>query len=291
DWLPMLVARLAGIPVVLTIHNVFPHDRAEREVTGMNLALDLIYRSAHALIVHGDANRRELLDFFPLDPSRIVDIPHGDYQFARQDQTYSPSEARDRLGLPQEAPVALCFGAIREYKGIHLLIPAFARVHQNLPQARLMVVGKPAGTDAETYSRLIHQHNLENAVLFKPEYIDLEEIGLYFAAADLAVYPYLKVYQSGALQLAYAFGKPVIVTAVGALPETVEEGLNGHIIPPGSIDALATALEASLSAPSDTLRQMGQRSLELARTRYGWPEIAQSTLQVYRQVVREAQHR
>ncbi len=187
DWLPLLCARLFGPPCVLTVHNVFPHDRAEREAAGMRPALELVYRSARALIVHGQAVRQELLTAFPLDPERAFDIPHGDYQFVRGARTVSKSEARARLGLPEDAPVALCFGAIREYKGIHLLIPAFARMRRHVPHARLVVVGKPLGVDPATYRQMIRSHGLEEAVIFRPEYIPLEDIGLYFAATDLVV--------------------------------------------------------------------------------------------------------
>ncbi len=109
----------------------------------------------------------------------------------------------------------------------------------------------------------------------------------YLRNRPLAVYPYLNIYQSGALQLAYAFGKPVLVTNVGALAEIVEDGTNGRVVPPGSIDALADGLCELLSAPSETLCRMGRHSAQLADSRYGWDEIADSTLEVYNRVVRE----
>lgn len=288
DWVALMLCRGYGLPPVLTVHNVFPHDRQERNARGMRTALRRLYGTSRALIAHGEAVRRELLGSFPIDPGRVHNIPHGDYGFANRGNTIPRSEARDRLGLPADVPVALAFGAIREYKGIHLLIPAFARVREHLPDARLMIVGKPVGSDPNVYRELIETHALGDRVLFRPEYVPFADIGLYFAAADVAVYPYLKVYQSGALQLAYAFARPVVATDVGALSETVEDGVNGRMVPPGDIQALARALCELLSAGPEALDRMGQRSADLADSRYGWDKIAESTLQIYSRVISEA---
>ena len=281
DWLPILGLRVWGVPVVLTVHNVLPHDRAEREARFMRQAYTLIYRTVDHLIVHGHDSRRRLKNEFGAPPSRCSVIPHGDYTFADPGDLPSEGEARRRLGLPETGRVLLCFGALREYKGIPDLVQAFAASEAARLGGHLAIVGKPAGLRPEVLARLIDSLGISSQATLRPEYVPFSDIGLYFRASDVVVLPYRALTQSGALQLAYAFSRPVIVTRVGELPQTVEDGRNGYIVPPASPDALARAISRVLSLEDRELARMGTRSRELAGTCYAWSDIADRTLRVY----------
>jgi glycosyltransferase involved in cell wall biosynthesis len=89
----------------------------------------------------------------------------------------------------------------------------------------------------------------------------------------VAVYPYNMITQSGAMQLAYAFGKPVVATRVGGLPDVVDEGKNGLLVPPQDPPALAEAINKILT-DSEMKQCMGQHSKMLAETRYSWRLVA-----------------
>ncbi len=279
DWAWFPLFNLLDIPVAVTAHNILPHDRAEREAFGMTFAHGVIYRLADAVFVHGQANRRELLRAFAVPERRVTVIPHGDYTFAGAH--IEKVEARRRLGLAPQDRVLLCFGTIRNYKGVHHLIPAFGKVLQEVPNARLIIAGKPIGVDMDAYERAIDAAGVREAVRLDPRYIPMEDIPTYFNAADLVVLPYVHVYQSGALQLAYAHARPVVVTAVGALPESVRDGINGRVVPPGDPDRLAEALIELLSLPDGTLSEMGRHSRQMAETEFGWANVARKTVEVY----------
>ena len=90
--------------------------------------------------------------------------------------------------------------------------------------------------------------------------------------ARVAVFPYRSIDQSGALQVAYTFGVPAVATAVGGLPEAVEHGASGLVVPPGDPAALASAL-ATLLADSSLAARYGARARELSETRYSWREV------------------
>ena len=285
DWLPLLGLRLWGLPVILTAHNVVPHDREERDARFMHAAYRLLYRTATHLVTHGQEPRSRLASEFGQPRSRVAVIPHGDYGFADQGRQFSPADARERLGLPSRGRVLLCFGALREYKGIPDLIRAFARSDIDPSIAHLVIVGKPAGLDPVALQRQIEEQGIANRCVLRPEYVPFDEIGLYFRAADAVVLPYRAITQSGALQLAYAFAKPVIVTRVGALPETVEHGRNGYVVPPNDLEALAEAISDLVSLDDRALAAMGKRSVDLAASRYGWPDIAASTICLYQRVL------
>ncbi len=282
DWAWFPACNLLDIPILITAHNLLPHDRAEREAFGMAFAHSLIYRSADAVMVHGETNRQELLRYFAVPEGRAISIPHGDYTFAGG--CVPKPEARGRLGFGPEDRVVLCFGTLRPYKGIHHLIPAFGQVRRAIPQARLLIAGQPIGVDPQEVERAIDGAGIRDAVRLDARYIPLPEVPTYFSAADLVVLPYVSVYQSGALQLAYAHARPVVVTATGALPESVEDGVNGLVAPPADPDALARAIIALLSLPEGTLSEMGRHSRRLAEQRYAWAGVAQKTAEVYRKI-------
>lgn len=284
DWVPLLAAKSVGLPVVTTVHNVQAHDREEREAPGMRAALTAIYQLSSALIVHGASNRSELLDTFTLDASRVHDVPHGDYAFAQEGADWTREAARERLGLAPGIPIAIAFGAVRPYKGFESLIPAFAEVRKTNPEAMLMIVGQPQGLTADDIVRLAETNGIADALYTNLSYVPLEDIPLYFSAADIGVFPYSKVYQSGSIQLAYAFSLPVVVSDVGALGETVSDGVNGHLVPPDDPASLASAIRRLFDLDAAERTVMGNASARLAE-RWSWGRIAGITEKIYETVL------
>ena len=283
DLILLLLCRLLNIKVVLTVHNILPH-----EVRPFERALYfLYYRLAQGLILHSDLNRRRLSELAPdLEEARMHVVPHGNYEQFRYLEM-SREEARQRLELPQEARIALFFGMIRPYKGLDLLLRAMPEVLAACPQALFVVAGKVLHGEREEYETLIADLGLEPETLVQRyDYLSDEEAICYVRAADLVVMPYREIYQSGVLFFAYSFGRPVLATRVGSFPETIEDGESGWLIEPEDVEGLSEALVAALSAP-DKLEAAGQHARHLADTRYAWPDIARQTTAVYQRVVEE----
>jgi len=274
----------AGRPWILTVHNVLPHDEWERQARGLPAALRRLYHRAGRLIVLAQHCKGQLVNDLALPADRIAVIPHGCYQFVPPVEG-SASQAKEHLGLSPRDEVILCFGALRPYKGIEVLIDAFAQLHERRPEARLLLVGLPMGQTGAYYHRLLEARQLTSVSVLIARYVPLEEVPRYFGAADVAVFPYLAISQSAALLLAYAYAKPVVATRVGAFPETVADGENGVLVPPRDAAALAAALESILAKPEAERARMGARSEQLARERYDWGDIARQTTQVYRQTL------
>lgn len=288
DWLFFRVLRFLRFPLILTVHNVLPHDDFERNTRGMKFSLKSIYSSCHALIVHSLWSKKELLSNFDIDEDKVYPIPHGHYLFlARNRENLTKDMAREKLSLPIESKVVLCFGTIREYKGIQHLIPAFSKVIKKIPTARLIIVGPPIESVAEQYRELIKDLHLEKFTLYRPAYIPIEDVPLYFRSADIAVFPYLHTYGSGALHLAFAFSLPVIATDIGIFSEMVEDGKNGYLVPSGDVDSLVRAMIKLLSHP-EGIKRMGEHSRHLAETRYSWEMIAQKTSEIYEKTIRKS---
>ena len=138
----------------------------------------------------------------------------------------SKEEAREILDIPVDERVMLFFGFVREYKGLKHIINALPEITKELPNAKLYIVGDFDG-DKERYLELIKEKKVETNIRIFDGYIPDDEVEKFFAACDLVVLPYESATQSGIVQIAYGFRKPVIVTNVGGLPEVVEDGKTG----------------------------------------------------------------
>lgn len=267
------------IPLVFTLHDIVPHHELPRR----GPAYARLYALADRLIVHTHLNRAELLAQFQVDPDRVHVVPQGNLA----DFVGPPLpkiQAREKLGLAPAAPVVLFFGLIKPYKGLAHLIRALAAVKGRIPGVKLLVVGQ-ANEDFRPYTRLIAELGLAGAITVHLRYVPHAEMPLYFGAADVVVLPYVRTYGSAVLFTAYTFGRPVVATATGGLPEDVEEGQTGWIVPPADERALAGAIIEALS-DAKRLATMGERAAELARTKYAWTDIARQTMEVYSRVVR-----
>jgi len=226
--------RKAGIKIVYTAHNVLPHERCDKDYDYFGQIYNLVDR----IVVHSTNNRLELCSLFKIDESKIDVIPMGNFNIFN-DFSSEIKIRRSQFGFTEEDVVFLFFGMIREYKGIEVLLESFNRL--NCANAKLLIVGKLGKKYSEdrTFIDSLKKTNI-HAVL---EYIPNEEVKSYFELCDVAVLPYINTYQSAVLQLSYALSKLVVVTDVGGLAETVENGKSGFVVPPKDTEALKEANE------------------------------------------------
>jgi D-inositol-3-phosphate glycosyltransferase len=270
------LASMKGAKLVYTAHNVMPHENGAMD----RARLAFLYGRADRILVHSEDSKRRLLAAFDIDAGKVRVISHGNCLafLSGVDQ----KKARMKLGL-SDGKIVLFTGFIREYKGLGILIEAFRTVKKKVKDAKLVIAGKPL-IDVSEYVKAIRDCHLEKDVVTRFEYVPAGEMGLYFSAADVVALPYRNVYQSGVVQPAYAFGKPVVATAVGGLPEAVEDGKSGLLVPPDNPGELARALIKLLG--NEALRKsMGARGKELAETCYSWNAIADSIMKIYRELL------
>jgi glycosyltransferase involved in cell wall biosynthesis len=266
------LARARGARILLTVHNVEPHEG------GMvrQMANRLVFRFAHHYIVHSEANKTSLQRTLRCDPSRISVLPHGVLETPRTG--ISRSTARTKLGIPSESHVVLCFGNIRPYKGVDVLLRAFAEVVREDPDALLMIAGQPWG-DWAPYAQLIDELEVAGNVRTRLEYIPTREIEPLFVAADVVALPYTHFdAQSGVGTRALPFGRPLVVTNTGGLPDLVLD--EEAVVPAGDASALARALSRVLDDKGIRDR-LAVDSLALAAA-LGWEAIAERTTAIYR---------
>lgn len=163
------------------------------------------------------------------------ELPMFDYSLNAQ---FDSKTERAKLGFSEDDNVLMFFGYVRKYKGLDILLHAFPMILKQIPNAKLLVVGefydKP-----ELYIDIVHRNGTSKNVKFVNQFIPNEEVGKYFAVADVMVQPYRSATQSGILNVAYSFGVPAVVTRVGGLEEYVTDGLTGVVVEPESPEQIA----------------------------------------------------
>jgi glycosyltransferase involved in cell wall biosynthesis len=240
-----------------------------------------IYRLADRVIVHTPAIRRRLIEEFGVKEPRIVLVKHGVYE-APDDPRIDRKRAREELGVGDADRVVLFFGYIREYKGLDVLLPSFARCRAELPGLKLIIAGSVCGEYRPVLDRLLARANLGEALAAKLGYVSDREAELLFKAADVVVLPYAEASQSGVLFLSYAYGRPVIVSNIGSFPEDVVEGRTGYVFRVGDSDDLARTI-ARFFADLAPRRDEAEREIKaFAAANYSWAASARELLAVYR---------
>ncbi|MFH1331458.1 MAG: glycosyltransferase family 4 protein [Actinomycetota bacterium] len=240
-----------------------------------------VHPSFSGVFLHSEADRERFLSLYPVARERTHLIPHGN-EFLFPRLVDPGGDLRARYGLPPGRPVALFFGGLRPSKGIPDLLEAFALARAEV-EASLVVAGYPAyGVEAGDLEAEARRLGIADSVVIDARYLALEEIGPLLRTATVVALPYRSATASGALQVAYAFGRPVVATTVGGLPDAVDEGVTGLLVPPADPPALARALVKLLSDLDEALR-MGARGRAAAEARYSWEPIAAAILGVYRQ--------
>ena len=232
-WL-MTMALGKKIKKLFICHNVFPHERfpMDRKLTKMTL------KRADYYIVQSKQDEEDLKTIIR-NPVYAKTV-HPTYN-AFKAEGITKEQARQRIGLNGKDKVLLFFGFVREYKGLKHLIKAMPIIKEQIPDIRLLIVGD-FGEDRQRYLDLIMENKVTDVIEIYEGYIPDREVEKYFASGDLIVLPYESATQSGIVQIAYGFEKPVIVTNVGGLPDVVTDGKTGYIVEPRNYKKLAEAV-------------------------------------------------
>ena len=188
------------------------------------------------------------------------------------------SEACVRLGLDPANRYVLFFGLIRDYKGLDLLLDAWAQLRRaGRTEGRRLIVAGGFYTAREPYLNRIADNGLQDEVLLHDRFIPDDDVKYYFSAADFVVQPYKTATQSGVTQIAYQFCVPMVVTAVGGLPEIVPDGRVGYVCPP-TAEGVAAAMDRMYEG--DALKRFRENCVE-ERRRFSWEEMCSRVTELY----------
>ncbi|MDD6641143.1 MAG: glycosyltransferase [Bacteroidales bacterium] len=276
-WIPLMapclgtIARLArrqGIRVVSILDNVIPHEPHFWD----KWLIRYFVRSIDHFVAMSDSVKRDCERFLPrTTKARVMLCPHPLYD--NFGQPIPQAEAQQQLGLNPDYRYLLFFGFIRDYKGLDLLMHAFADPRLRHYRVKLIVAGE-FYNNAEQYVQLEKQLGLEGEIVWHTQFIPNDQVRIYFSAADLIVQPYKTATQSGVTQVAYHFSKPMLVTNVGGLAEIVPHGKVGYVTP---VDAKAVA-DALVDFCSDDNKLRFAQNIETEKKKYAWSRMTEACL-------------
>ena len=279
------ISRMRGVPAVLTWHNDLPPvtRMARILVTAHDRLVLPLYLTQFSSIIATSKLYAETSQILEAHKDRVVVIPNG-VDTQRFNPDIPGEEIRHRLGVDQ-GKIVLFVGALTQwhrYKGLDVLIQAMALMRDQVPEARLVIVG--AGQLETEYKQLVNQHGLTSCVIFAGNVPD-DELPNYYACSDMLALPSKDRSEGFGLTIleANATGKPAIGTTVGGIPSVIRDGYNGLLVPPNNPKVLADAIWKAMM-DDGLLKQMGKNGRVFAE-QHDWSIVAEQTENVYKRAL------
>lgn len=269
-WLPFMGMGLGRVcreirknkhtRVIALTDNLLPHEKRP----GDNFFIHYFTASVDGFIAMSKSVLNDIALFEKNKPRVMTPHPIYDHYGVIEDREM----ALQKLNLQPDFRYILFFGFIRDYKGLDLLLKAFADNFFEENKIRLIVAGE-FYSDEEKYTRLIDELNLHDRLILKSDYIPNDQVAHYFNAADIVVQPYKSATQSGVTQIGYHFNKPMLVTNTGGLAEMVPHQKAGYVVNPvpGEIT------RALIDFFSNNRKAQFEKSLLVEKERFSWDKM------------------
>ena len=264
-----IVHRNGKTKCIALVHNMIPHEQ--------NI-LDKILPPYFVKSMDG---------FIALSKSVADDI--GKFDKHNKPKTFSPhpiydhygtllerNDALQQLGLDQNCKYVLFFGLVRAYKGLDLLLQAFADSRIKESNIKLIVAGE-FYQDESIYRKQISDLGIEDKIIIHNEFIPDDKVNLYFSAADIIAQTYKSATQSGVTQIAFHFEKPMLVTNVGGLGEIVINNKSGYVVEPNAQE-IADALDDFFANSRSEEFEDGVRH---EKSKYAWSIMTAKIVKLY----------
>lgn len=269
DELVLAIPFLPQCPRFMTIHD--PVNHSGTDARRLRFSRHRIYRALvrprmDHFFVHGKALIEELLQQLPQFAGAVHTVPHG---------PLGPSQS---INVP--SPVApasfLFFGRLHEYKGLCYFIESIQRLHRAGLPVRGVIAGR--GADLAPNRGLIEQTPAAFEVIER--YITEEEVHRLFSETTAPILPYIDGTQSGVAAMALGYGRPVVASRVGSIPELVRDGVNGLLVSPRDVEGLARAMKV-LATDASRWQSLARGAIDLRDGELSWRQIAKTTVNAY----------
>ncbi|KCZ70613.1 glycosyltransferase [Candidatus Methanoperedens nitroreducens] len=271
-FVTLFIAKLGGKKIIITVHNVQPHEK-NRINTFLN---NIVLRLGDSFIAHGGKNRESLSQIYNINQDEIAVIHHGILTPVTV-RGITKEDARKFLNISSIKKVLLFFGNLRDYKGLDILLKAVMQIVKESENVILLIAGQ-SWEDWSKYQKIIDENKLEQYIIKKLDFIPPSEVEYYFSASDLVILPY-KYFdsQSGVGALALPFKKPMVVTNVGGLSDFVKD--KRAIAEPNDPQDLAEVV-IEVFRDETLLLKLAKDSEELLEE-LNWDKIGEETIKMY----------
>ena len=276
-WLPFMgpsfgtimrrVKKNGHTKILAFVDNMVPHESR----IGDKTLTKYFIKPVDGYVAMADSVLKDIESFDQEKPKIIT--PHP--MFDHYGDSISRDEALDILNLDKANRYILFFGFIRKYKGLDLLLKAFANQEFRDTNIKLIVAGEYY-QDKQVYEELIKELSLEDDIIQVEKFIRDDEVRNYFCASDLVVQPYKTATQSGVTQIAYHFDKPMVVTNVGGLPELCPHEKVGYVTKTDPDDIS----KAILRFFNETDLEEMHRNIQEEKKKYSWDILIENIFRI-----------
>lgn len=283
-WLPFMgpcfgtIARIAKrnryTKVITIIDNLIPHEKRP----GDRLLTNYYIKSSDGFIAMSKSVFEDINCFDKKKPRCLSPHPI----FDNFGEKIPKSKALENLGLSNEFKYILFFGFIRDYKGLDLLLDAFADERFRRLPVKLIVAGE-FYTDGQKYLTMIEEKGLKEYIILRNDFIPNEEVANYFCACDIVAQPYKTATQSGVTQIGFHFEKPMLVTNVGGLSEIITNGKIGYVTQPDKKEIANALIDFFSSNLIDTF----EKNIVEEKKKYSWEEMYKNIIKLFNQTTND----
>jgi beta-1,4-mannosyltransferase len=257
----IILARLVGVRLVWTLHNLLPHDQSQLALH--RFCQRFLARRCAWIRVFGESTVQKAAAELRVSEAKFRVVPEGDYTKVYPNRV-TPQAARAQLGLPEDSRVLLYLGLIKPYKGVLELVRMFNELRE--PGTYLYLAGRIMDT---RYGEKVRRE-LTDQIILRDEFIPESELQYYFNAADLVVLPFQQIENSGSVIMSMGFARPVVAPRQGVLEERLRAQPEWLY---SSAGELREKLKKALTVPSDQLDKAGIANFK-ALSAYRWEDFA-----------------
>lgn len=263
------------IRLVVTVHDILPFNSKFYD----KYFHKKIYKIADSIILQAENNLNRFKKLFLEESVKTTLVPHGN--FIDHVNFKGKDESIEYLNLPKDKTILLFFGQIKKVKGLGDLLEAFGNLIKKREDIYLVIAGNVWKDDFSVYQNIINKYEINEKIRTDIRFIPDDEVEYYYSASDLVILPYKDVYQSGVIQLSYAYAKPVVATDIGPFKEIVFDGENGFLCKPNNPKSIEDTIERAINRKND-FEKMGQNGRKLIEKNFSWKDIASNINRIYK---------
>lgn len=264
-----------------TIHTLIPHEASD----GDRELHRSIYESCDLLVVHNSPVRDQLIRDYGVPAEKICVMPHGLYPVGAEHLSAYKERGDGRLHF-------LMFGQMRKYKGIDILLKAVSLIPGEYRERMRITIAGPQYTklDDTDYEAMAKELGVDDCVDIVRRHIPPEEHGELFDDTDICILPYKELYGSGALIMAYAYEKPVIVSDDPIFREETDNGSTGLLFRKNDPESLADAIIETLAWDAAAHQQRKDHIRSMNQSRYSWDRSAEISFRAYKNALKNKEN-
>ena len=264
--------------IIYTVHDPLPHEQKRGDVD----IFKKIYSIVDRIVVLSEYSRNQIRDI-GIGEDKINLILHGDYDYIFDGTSENKKLSKKLQEMKKDKKIILFLGIIRPYKGLEVLIKTIRLLDNK--KYFFIILGKPLNNKYKNlYTSLLNENEIHEKVFTDLRYIPKSDLISYMHISDIGVLPYVSASQSGNIITFYHFKVPVIATNVGGLPEMIDNGKTGLIVPPGDPVSLKNAL-VSILEDEETLKNMQFNSGKMIEEKFNWSKIIIRLENLYKELL------